>query len=39
MKVFRFGGASVNSIERVKNLAEIVEANQSGPMVIILSAM
>lgn len=39
MKVFKFGGASVNSIERVKNLAEIVEANQAGPMVIILSAM
>jgi aspartate kinase len=39
MKVFKFGGASVNSIERVKNLAEIVEANQSGPLVIILSAM
>jgi aspartate kinase len=39
MKVFKFGGASVNSIERVKNLAEIVEANQAGPLVIILSAM
>jgi aspartate kinase len=39
MKVFKFGGASVNSIERVKNLAEIVEANQSEPLVIILSAM
>ena len=39
MKVFKFGGASVNSIERVKKLAEIVEANQSGPLVIILSAM
>jgi aspartate kinase len=39
MKVFKFGGASVNSIERVKNLAEIVDANQSGPLVIILSAM
>jgi aspartate kinase len=39
MKVFKFGGASVNSIERVKNLAEIVAANQSGPLVIILSAM
>jgi len=39
MKVFKFGGASVNSIERVKKLAEIVEENQSGPLVIILSAM
>lgn len=39
MKVFKFGGASVNNIERIKKLAEIVEANQNGPMVIILSAM
>jgi aspartate kinase len=39
MKVFKFGGASVNSIERVNNLVDIVEANQSSPMVIIVSAM
>lgn len=39
MKVFKFGGASVNSIDRVKNLSEIVAANQSCPLVIIVSAM
>lgn len=39
MKVFKFGGASVNNIERVKNLADIVNSYQSEPMVIILSAM
>ena len=39
MKVFKFGGASVNSIDRIKNLAEIVHAYQSSPLVIIVSAM
>ena len=39
MKVFKFGGASVNSIERVKNLAEIVATYDSSPLVIIVSAM
>ncbi len=39
MKVFKFGGASVNSIDRIKNLAGIVESNQSSPLVIIVSAM
>lgn len=39
MKVFKFGGASVNSIERVKNLAEIVATYDNSPLVIIVSAM
>ncbi len=39
MKVFKFGGASVNSIDRIKNLAEIVASYQSSPLVIIVSAM
>jgi aspartate kinase len=39
MKVFKFGGASVNSIDRIKNLAEIVSSYQSSPLVIIVSAM
>jgi aspartate kinase len=38
MKVFKFGGASVNSVERIKNLAAIMQAEQ-GPLVIIISAM
>jgi aspartate kinase len=39
MKVFKFGGASVNSVERIKNLATIVKQYQQEPLVIIISAM
>lgn len=39
MKVFKFGGASVNSVERIKNLATIVGAYQQESLVIIISAM
>jgi aspartate kinase len=39
MKVFKFGGASVNSVERIKNLAGIVDRYNGEPLVIIISAM
>lgn len=39
MKVFKFGGASVNSVERIQNLAAIVERYRHEPLVIIISAM
>jgi len=39
MKVFKFGGASVNSVERIKNLATIVKQYEKDPLVIIISAM
>lgn len=39
MKVFKFGGASVNNIERIKNLKAIVELYKNGPLTIIISAM
>lgn len=39
MKVFKFGGASVNSTERIKNLCEIVRLFPNEKMVIIISAM
>ncbi len=39
MKVFKFGGASVNSVDRIKNLAGIVQTYTAHPMVIIISAM
>ncbi|MES2332935.1 MAG: aspartate kinase [Bacteroidota bacterium] len=39
MKVFKFGGASVNSVERIKNLAGIVKLYEKEPLVIIISAM
>jgi aspartate kinase len=39
MKVFKFGGASVNSVERIQNLASIVKRYEKQPLVIIISAM
>ncbi|MDX2049432.1 MAG: aspartate kinase [Chitinophagaceae bacterium] len=39
MKVFKFGGASVNSIERIKNLADILEQYQGEKILIVISAM
>ncbi len=39
MKVFKFGGASVNSVERIKNLASIVKRYREEELVIIISAM
>lgn len=39
MKVFKFGGASVNSVERIQNLAGIVKQYREEPLVIIISAM
>lgn len=39
MKVFKFGGASVNSVERIQNLAGIVNLYKNDSLVIIVSAM
>lgn len=40
MRVFKFGGASVNSIERIQHAAQIIkEYSQEAPLVIIISAM
>ncbi|MBV9986290.1 MAG: aspartate kinase [Chitinophagaceae bacterium] len=39
MKVFKFGGASVNSVERIQNLASIVRLYERERLVIIISAM
>lgn len=39
MKIFKFGGASVNSVERIKNLSSIIASYQHEPLVIIISAM
>jgi aspartate kinase len=38
MKVFKFGGASVKSIEAVKNIAEILSRYKE-PLVVVISAM
>lgn len=39
MKVFKFGGAAVNSVERIKNLPVILEQSADDKLVIIVSAM
>ena len=39
MKVFKFGGASVNSVERIKNLAAILHPYSGEKIVVIISAM
>lgn len=39
MKVFKFGGASVNNVERIQNLVSIMKLYQGQPLVVIISAM
>jgi aspartate kinase len=39
MKVFKFGGASVNSIERIQNVAAILSSYEGEMILIIVSAM
>lgn len=39
MKVFKFGGASINSIERIENVAKIIQDHQGEKLLIIISAM
>src|SRR5258706_13891145 len=39
MKGFKFGGASVNSVERIRNLAKIVKQYPDEKLLIVISAM
>lgn len=39
MKVFKFGGASVNSVERIQNVKEIIKSYNNEQLMIIISAM
>jgi len=39
MKVFKFGGASVNSVERIKNVAEILRKFPDEKILVVISAM
>lgn len=39
MKVFKFGGASVSSIERIKNAGSILQSYSSEKILIVISAM
>ena len=39
MNVFKFGGASVNSAEAIRNVAHIVGQHLEAPLVVVISAM
>ena len=39
MKIFKFGGASVNSIERIKQMSEIIKLYNDDKKVVVISAM
>jgi aspartate kinase len=39
MKVFKFGGASINSVERIKNTGEILKNYEGEPLLVVVSAM
>ena len=39
MQVFKFGGASVNSVERVKNVGDILKLYPGEKILVIISAM
>ena len=39
MKIFKFGGASINSIERYKNTAQIIRSFPGEKILIVVSAM
>ncbi len=39
MKVFKFGGASVNSVDRIKNVSNIIRQYEDEKLLIVISAM
>ncbi|MGV3765892.1 MAG: aspartate kinase [Chitinophagaceae bacterium] len=39
MRVFKFGGASVSTVERIRQVAEIVRKYEGEPLLIVVSAM
>ncbi len=39
MKVFKFGGASINSTERIENVSKIIQSFKGEKLLIIISAM
>jgi len=39
MQVFKFGGASVNSVERVKNVGDILKQHSNEKILVVISAM
>jgi aspartate kinase len=39
MKIFKFGGASVNAVERIQKLPAILRSYQDEPLLVVVSAM
>ncbi len=39
MKVYKFGGASINSIDRIKNTAHIIQSESREKLLLVISAM
>jgi aspartate kinase len=39
MKVFKFGGASVSTVEKIRNVAEILKDHQGDQTLVVVSAM
>jgi len=39
MKVFKFGGASVNSLDRIKNVINIISGYSDEQLVVVVSAI
>lgn len=39
MKVYKFGGASINSIDRIKNIGNIISSASNEKLIVIISAM
>jgi aspartate kinase len=39
MKVFKFGGASISSIDRIKNVGDIIRGYSGQPLLIVISAI
>jgi len=39
MKVYKFGGASINSIDRIKNTAQIINDHKDKKLLVVISAM
>jgi aspartate kinase len=39
MNIFKFGGASVNSVERIRQLATILHSYREEPLLVVVSAM
>ncbi len=39
MRVFKFGGASINTVERIRNTAAIIKEHASQKLLVVISAM